>query len=299
MTRCLARVLLSPQHLPLAHTDEGSSSRNFPYGDVLQLPEMYLPRSLISHLYTHLLRNLQPLSPPVLILAALETDALCACRILAALLRRDYIPHKIQPVSGYADLTRAGQELIAPMKTTEGGSGGIVVCLGVGGLVDLAELLGLESEDADSDPMGGVEVWVLDARRPWNLGNVFGGLPPTRALDELYNNAKRPLSGVEKGRIHKGYRPGQGGIIVFDDGDIEDELSTEREAYCALVEMPEIEDDDTEDSDTEDNEKPEEMHPRSRKRKSWSDRENEDSDGDLDENAPPRQRRRSNSVRLL
>lgn len=260
---------------------------------------MYLPRSLISHLYTHLLRTLQPLSPPVLILAALETDALCACRILTALLRRDYIPHKIQPVSGYADLTRVGQELITPMKTTEGGSGGIVVCLGVGGLVDLAELLGLESEDLEQDMMGGVDVWVLDARRPWNLGNVFGGLPTVHAPDTIETDTQRKASGVEKGRIHKGYRPGQGGIIVFDDGDIDDELSAERDAYCELLEMPEVEDEGDEDSDAEDLENHKDTPSKSRKRKSWSDRENEDSSEEFDEDAPPRRRRRSNSVSFI
>ena len=107
-------------------------------------------------------------------LVSLEPDAICACRILTALLKRDYIPHKIQPVSGYADLTKTGEDLVRPMKTSEGGSGGVVVCLGVGGLVDLGSLLGMEDEE-NTQPMGGVEVWVLDARRPWNLSNVFGG----------------------------------------------------------------------------------------------------------------------------
>src|SRR2546421_13086237 len=105
---------------------------------------MYLPRGLISHLYNHLIRNHHPLSAPVLILASLEPDALCACRILSALLKRDYIPHKIQPVSGYADLSKAGAELIKPMRTTEGGPGGEVVCLGVGGLVGRGDILCLE-----------------------------------------------------------------------------------------------------------------------------------------------------------
>ncbi len=136
---------------------------------------MYLPRALISHLYLHLSRTHHPLSPPVLVLVALEPDALCACRILTTLLKRDYIPHKIQPVSGYGDLARAGEEMVRPMRTDEGGSGGVVVCLGVGGLVDLGAILGLDaSQEGDQDRMGGVEVWVIDARRPWNLGNVFG-----------------------------------------------------------------------------------------------------------------------------
>ncbi|KAI5292465.1 hypothetical protein KEM52_006335 [Ascosphaera acerosa] len=146
---------------------------------------MYLPRSLLSQLYNHLLRSHHALSPPVLILTALEPDALCACRIFTTLLKRDYISHKIQPVAGYGDLARVGAELVQPMRTSVGGSGGVVVCMGVGGLVDLAEVLGFEGEDGELD-LGGVEIWVVDARRPWNLSNVFGGCPgnePERGVD--------------------------------------------------------------------------------------------------------------------
>jgi cell division control protein 45 len=254
---------------------------------------MYLPRGLISHLYTHLLRTHHPLSAPVLILAALEPDALCACRILSALLKRDYIPHKIQPVSGYADLSKAGNELIKPMKTTEGGPGGVVVCMGVGGLIDLGELLGLEGDTPEQEAIGGVEVWVIDARRPWNLNNVFGGLPTRHVLGELDINVRRNEPGIDKGCIQKSYRPGNGGIIVFDDGDIANELDAERDAYCALAEMPDVEEVGDEDSDEdEDKENDTDDTGHNKKRKSWSDQENEELDSD-DER--PRQRRRSNS----
>ncbi|WEW54861.1 DNA replication initiation factor cdc45 [Emydomyces testavorans] len=257
---------------------------------------MYLPRSLISHLYSHLLRSHHPLSSPVLILAALEPDALCACRILTALLKRDYIPHKIQPIGGYNDLSRAGEELVRPMQTTMGGSGGVVVCMGVGGLVDLGEILGLETDEATGD-RGGVDVWVIDARRPWNLENVFGGYPDRATLDGTNDFPKTRTAGVDRGRITESYRPGRGGIIVYDDGDIEEDLAVEREAYCSLEAMPEVDDnsDDSDDDDIPDSdgdlEKDASGHS-SKKRKSWSSREVEDSE---DEAGPPRQRRRSNS----
>lgn len=250
---------------------------------------MYLPRQLISHLYTNLVRSHHPLSPAVLLLVALEPDSLCACRILTALLKRDYIPHKIQPVSGYADLAKAGEELVRPLKATEGGSGGVVICLGVGGLVDLGSLLGLEDDDS-LEAMGGVEVWVLDARRPWNLSNVFGGLPMEAQSGESDINTRPANPGVEKGCIQKSYKSGRGGIIVFDDGDIMAELDAERAAYCSLAEMPDVED----DSDDENSGDESQDTSSSRKRKSWSDRDDEDDDDDLGE-ARPRQRRRSNS----
>jgi cell division control protein 45 len=262
---------------------------------------MYLPRNLISQLYLSLLRSHHALSPPVLILVSLDPDALCACRILTALFKRDYIPHKIQPISGYGDLARAGEDLVKPMRSTDGGSGGVVVCLGVGGLVDLESLLGLEIEEDGSGGMGDLEVWVVDARRPWNLSNVFG-TQSMAAADEDGALVAR-VEGVDKGRITESYTSGKGGIIVFDDGDILEELEAERDAYCALAEMPELGDDD-EDlestvSDSDGEEQNEERIPDSGqaagKRKSMSDAE--DSDSEVDEGTP-RKKRRSNSVSI-
>lgn len=261
---------------------------------------MYLPRSLISHLYNHLLRTHHTLSPPVLLLVALEPDALCACRILTALLKRDYIPHKIQPVAGYSDLTRAGEELVRPMRTTDGGSGGVVVCLGVGGLVDLENILGLEVDENGNGGAGDVDVWVLDARRPWNLTNVFGGGQSLTDAAESTDVARK-ATGLDRGKISSNFKPGGGGIIVFDDGDIEDELEQEREAYRALAEMPDVDDDESDlgsDTEGETEGRIEDTPPVSgqvtKKRKSLSDGE-DGSDSEADDERP-RQRRRSNSV---
>ncbi|KAI0520899.1 CDC45-like protein [Xylaria bambusicola] len=255
---------------------------------------MYLPRDLISKLYIHLQSTRHPLSPPVLILVALEPDALCACRILTRLLKHDYIPHKIHPVAGYGDLERAGQELVAPMMESRGGSGGVVICLGVGGMVDMGTILGLEIEGEESS-FNGVEVWVIDSHRPWNLGNVFGGFPLDPVSDPSASFQSRAPIGVTSGRIERAYKPGKGGIVVFDDGDIEEELHAERDAYLNLVDMPDVEDDGEgyNDGDSESEQEPEEetaARP-GQKRKSWSDRD-ESSDEDDDR---PRQRRRSNS----
>ena len=166
-----------------------------------------------------------------------------------------------------------------------------MVCLGVGGLVDLGSLLGLDEEEGN---FGAIEVWVVDARRPWNLGNVFGGCPAPIAGDDGEGAADQKVVGIEEGKITRGYKPGKGGIIVFDDGDIEEDLEKENSAYLALVDMPQVEEgDDSEGSDTESEDEAPEPQP-GQKRKSWSDQDDED-DSDDDR---PRQRRRSNSVRL-
>ena len=256
---------------------------------------MYLPRDLISKLYVHLQKTRHPLSPPVLILVALEPDSLCACRILTRLLKHDYIPHKIHPVAGYGDLERAGQELVAPMMETRGGSGGVVVCLGVGGMIDMGTILGLEIEGEETT-FGGVEVWVVDSHRPWNLANVFGGYPLEAASEATSSYQSRAPEGVSAGRIGRSYKPGKGGIVVLDDGDIEEQLGTERDAYLALVDMPDVEAEEGDlygDSESEEEDEPEEPLPRpGKKRKSWSDRD----DSSDDDDDRPRQRRRSNSV---
>lgn len=187
------------------------------------------------------------------------------------------------------------------MMESQGGSGGVVVCLGVGGMVDLGPLLGLENE-GDESPYSAVEVWVIDSHRPWNLGNVFGGFPLEPAVEEGSSYQTRCPGGVEGGQVSRSYRPGRGGIVVFDDGDVEQDLTTERQAYLALLDMPDI-DDNNEDLGSSDDDGEDAANDRNelrtterggKKRKSWSARGDEDSDEDDDR---PRQRRRSNSVR--
>jgi cell division control protein 45 len=173
--------------------------------------------------------------------------------------------------------------------------------------VDLGSLLGLDNEDSDeTETTSGVEVWVLDARRPWNLANVFGGTPAETQVQGDATNTRPRTLGVDKGCIQKSYKPGKGGIIVFDDGDIAGQLEAERNAYCALAEMPEVEadadsEDDAEEHDSDDDndsqddgeDEQEEDATKSKKRKSWSDRDSEGTSSD--EEARPRQKRRANS----
>lgn len=215
------------------------------------------------------------------------------------MLKHDYIPHKIQPVAGYADLERVGRELISPMMDTRGGSGGVVVCLGVGGMVDLGAVLGLEPE-GEENTFGGVEVWVIDSHRPWNLANVFGGFPLEPESEKGAGFYARAPTGVSGGRIDRAYKPGKGGIVVIDDGDVEEQLEKERQAYLSLVDMPDVEDngedldgsDGESEGDEEDRDALETTPQPGQKRKSWSDHDDDD-DSDDDR---PRQRRRSNSV---
>lgn len=256
---------------------------------------MYLLRSQIAQLYEQLQRNLHPLSPPVLILTALNVDALCATRIFTSLLKRDYIPHKVQPVAGYAELQKAGAELVLPLTRQQGGEGGVVICLGVGGLVDLDEILGLDgtAEDGQSSTdmsNHGVEVWVIDSHRPWNLNNVFGA-GFNAGSQETGVQRRR---GVDQGCLMPGYTQGQGGIVVWDDGSIEQELMAERDAFMALKDMPEITEEDVPENEDASSDVDVPSTP-SNKRKATHD----DNEDEIDEDDRPWQRRRSNSSSTL
>ncbi|KAK5125925.1 hypothetical protein LTR85_011280 [Meristemomyces frigidus] len=265
---------------------------------------MYLPRAQLSNLYSTLLTTHSASQPPLLILTALTVDALCATRILTSLLKRDFIPHTVVPVSGYGELAEAGERLVQPLLRQRGGDGGRVVCIGCGGGVDMSEvLLGLDgssdgAQDGGEGSRHGVEVWLVDAQRPWNLENLFNG------------GAGRG-NGVHEGKILESYRPGNGGVIAWCDSDIETELDAEREAYFALRDMPEIDEQDLEalaGADEEevgddaaggeedplaDDEAPSSSQT---KRKRVPESGNMDSDADMaSDDERPRRRRRSNS----
>jgi cell division control protein 45 len=212
------------------------------------------------------------------------------------LLKRDYIPHKIQPIAGYNDLEKAGVENVRPMLESQGGSGGVVVCLGVGARHDLGALLGINAEVEGEGAFSGVEIWVVDAQRPWHLENVFGGGARDGLLEDGRPGPIIKQPGVDSGRIGRGFGSGNGGIIVFDDGDIEEELKDEQTSYFALDDMPAVDEEhDSEDSDPEsEQDSAPAIEPRlGQKRKSWSDRDEYSSE---DDDERPRQRRRSNSV---
>ena len=261
---------------------------------------MYLPRSQIAQLYTALLRTTHSHSSPVLILTALTVDSLCATHILTALFKRDYITHKVQPVSGYSDLQKAGQELVLPLTKHRGGEGGLVICLGVGGLVDLEQVLGLDGSSAQAaggegeDMMDhGVDVWVMDARRPWNLQNVFGSSAPTATTTTDVAGSLVVSAGVEQGRLMASYRSGKGGVIVWDDGDIESDLSAEKEAFMELQRMPDINEDDLALAEVGSDNGDAPKSSQSRKRK--ANNQDTDEEDDSEDEDRPRQRRRSNS----
>jgi len=196
---------------------------------------MFIPRSLFSSAYSHLKSHAHPSTTSVLILCALDADSLCAARILASLLKRDYILHQIKPVAGYQDLEKVNETLVKGNEELR-----FIICLGMGGLVDLSAFLELSRGGGDD----GVECWIIDGRRPWNLYNVYGG--GKDGDDTVATRGGKVIGG------RYGVGDSVGGIKCFDDGDIAEEMEQEKGAFKALIEMPEVDDDSDSDSDDDD-----------------------------------------------
>ncbi|RUS21570.1 CDC45-like protein-domain-containing protein [Endogone sp. FLAS-F59071] len=166
---------------------------------------VYLTRDRYEDAYDKIKQD--SLKGTCLIFVAPDVDALCSAKILQAsvaanplvaveirhyltvncvfsdqsLLKADYIAHKVVPVSGYTDLSKANQNLIENNEELR-----TIVMLNCGGLVDLSEFFTLSPE---------VTLYVIDSHRPHNLHNVFGSgqivvLDDGNIEDEMQNEKK-------------------------------------------------------------------------------------------------------------
>lgn len=81
----------------------------------------------------------------VLIISALDVDALCTCKILQALFKADDVPYTTVPVQGKTDLQKAFNAHSEQVKA--------VVLINCGGTLDVQELL---------QPEQGVRIYVVD-----------------------------------------------------------------------------------------------------------------------------------------
>ncbi|KAL4162808.1 hypothetical protein PRNP1_003340 [Phytophthora ramorum] len=102
----------------------------------------------------------------VLILVALDVDALCAAEILTRLLRADMLSYSLLAVRGYEDVLQARETRIrgADGEVRGGGELRSVVLLNCGAIVDVAKLLALPPH---------VKCYVLDSHRPIHLANIY------------------------------------------------------------------------------------------------------------------------------
>lgn len=73
---------------------------------------MIIRRSQFSSAYTRIKQSSLSGTCAVLILVALDADALCACKMLASLLKADFVPFQIRPIAGWHDLEHVNTTLV-------------------------------------------------------------------------------------------------------------------------------------------------------------------------------------------
>ncbi|ODV95051.1 hypothetical protein PACTADRAFT_70269 [Pachysolen tannophilus NRRL Y-2460] len=97
----------------------------------------------------------------VIFASCLNVDAICASKILTAVLKKNLISFQLIPVVGYSDLKLKFSNLDMDIRN--------VVILGCGAMVDLETYLEIDNESTDER-----KIYVIDGQRPWNLDNIFG-----------------------------------------------------------------------------------------------------------------------------
>mmetsp|Transcript_27344 Transcript_27344/g.71666 ORF Transcript_27344/g.71666 Transcript_27344/m.71666 type:complete len:588 (-) Transcript_27344:104-1867(-) len=101
----------------------------------------------------------------VIIFVAPDTDSICACWILTALLKADYIGYKMMPIADLTDLLEAKEMLLE-----NPGDFQTVVMLNAGGTIDI--LAEFEAED-EASPLADLTFYLVDAHRPIDLANAY------------------------------------------------------------------------------------------------------------------------------
>ncbi|KAJ2960378.1 hypothetical protein NQZ79_g4190 [Umbelopsis isabellina] len=168
-----------------------------------------------------------------IVFVASDVDALCACKILQTLLKTDFIPHKIVPVSSYSDLKEANTELVQTDDELRS-----IVMINCGGMVDASLYI---------DTPANVTMYIIDSHRPLNLDNLFSG---TQVAvfddDEDDENAKELMDAYEN--------------VAYGSSDEDSDSSSDE----SDEENNEQEDDDTDDG--EERSRLESDRPRQRRR---------------------------------
>ncbi|KAI9917484.1 hypothetical protein PsorP6_012499 [Peronosclerospora sorghi] len=97
----------------------------------------------------------------ILILVAMDVDALCAAEILTRLLRADLLSYAQVAVRGYDDVVHVRETRV---RGTSSGDLRSIIMLNCGAIVDLATVLALPRH---------MKCYVLDSHRPIHLANIY------------------------------------------------------------------------------------------------------------------------------
>lgn len=101
----------------------------------------------------------------VLILVALDVDALCACEILTSLLKGDFLSYSLLAVRGYEDIVRVRETRIRDAQGRERPSDvKSIVMINCGAIVNVMQLLALPEH---------MKCYIFDSHRPIHLANIY------------------------------------------------------------------------------------------------------------------------------
>lgn len=101
----------------------------------------------------------------VLILVALDVDALCACEILTSLLKGDFLSYSLLAVRGYEDIVRVRETRIRDAQGHERPSDvKSIVMINCGAIVNVMQLLALPED---------IKCYIFDSHRPIHLANIY------------------------------------------------------------------------------------------------------------------------------
>ncbi|KAF1336570.1 Cell division control protein 45, partial [Globisporangium splendens] len=161
----------------------------------------------------------------VLILVAMDVDALCACEILTSLFKADFLSYSLLAVRGYDDILRVREARIRDeegnVKQSELRS---VVMINCGAIVNVMELLALPAH---------MKCYIFDSHRPIHLANIYD---PSQQI-VVFDDGSQALDEY----------PADGSDIENDDFEVSDEEEEEEDD-------DEDEEDDDEDADDDEGE---------------------------------------------
>ncbi|KAJ1657512.1 DNA replication initiation factor cdc45 [Dispira simplex] len=187
---------------------------------------VYVTPEQYDDVYQKLVQDAHSHQGTVLVLVSSDPDALCALKILLALLKDDSVAYHLIPVSGPSDLARVNRLWFESPSTDHTDSTGpnwgalatslrSIVCLNCGALTDILETFQLPEH---------VTVYIFDSHRPYCLDNLF----------------RYPQ------------------LVIFDDGDVDQSLDLVRQAFLRLTEQGA---DNSDPGDSSDNDSLAEEHP--------------------------------------
>ncbi|CCG82823.1 Cell division control protein 45 homolog [Taphrina deformans PYCC 5710] len=120
---------------------------------------MIIRRSQFASAYTKIRQSSLSGTCAVLILVALDVDALCACKMLATLLKSDFVPYQIRPIAGWSDLEKANATLVQGNEELQ-----FVIMLNFGAHFDPLQYLEVDES---------VKIYIIDSHKPVLLENCY------------------------------------------------------------------------------------------------------------------------------